>query len=320
MNRGSGLTPSLDLLVAGHTNLDRFLSVRTLPSPDRTAPLLDSRVELGGTAANIAIAASHWGVRTGIASRVGPDFPEDFVRTFRRAGVDVRGLERVRGERTPTAFIVTARSGSQMTLIDQGAMADASTARLPRPLIVAARWVHLTTGDPDYQLRIQAVCRRLGRPVAADPAQEIHYRWDRRRLRTLLSGAEILFGNAHEIRRTIALLGASGISGLLETVPLVVETRGTQGAAAYTRERTILRAAERPKQIRTLTGAGDAFRGGFYAGWLSGQPLERSLVAGLRSARCWIEDRAQFVRHKNHARPERTGDQPRRSRPSRGGP
>jgi sugar/nucleoside kinase (ribokinase family) len=293
---GSARPSRLDLLVSGHTNVDRFLSVRTLPDPDRTVPVLDVRVELGGTAANLALAASHWGVRTGIVSRVGPDFPEAFARALREVGIDLRGLERVRGERTPTAYIVTSRRESQLTLIDQGAMANASNARLRTRLLASARWVHLTTGDPDHQLRIQAECRRLGRPVAVDPAQEIHYRWDRRRLRALLSGAEILFGNTHEIRRAIALLGVSGISGLLETVPLVVETRGTEGAAAHSRVGSVRRPAERPSRIQGLTGAGDAFRGGFYAGWLSGQPLDRSLVAALRSARCWIEGRDQFMR------------------------
>jgi sugar/nucleoside kinase (ribokinase family) len=36
-------------------------------------------------------------------------------------------------------------------------------------------------------------------------------------------------------------------------------------------------------------GAGDSFRGGFYAGWFEGEELRRCLIAGTRAAARWME-------------------------------
>jgi sugar/nucleoside kinase (ribokinase family) len=285
----SAPTPSIDLLVVGHTNLDRFLEVREIPGADRTVPVTGSRVELGGTAANIARSAASWGVASAVASRVGDDFPIAFEERLAAQGVDVRGLERVRGARSPTCYIVEDGRGSQITLIDQGAMGDEPGARVPLSLLRASRWVHITTGPPALQLRVLAAARRLGRPVSADPAQEIHYRWRPRDLTELVRNSEIFFGNESEVRAVQKAFGAARPEELLSEVPLVVMTRGPKGVRAYSRAGTHEAQAERPRRLRQVTGAGDAFRGGFYAAWFAGQPLDGCLVAGVRSSRIWIE-------------------------------
>ena len=281
--------PPIDLLVVGHTNLDRFLDVRQLPEADRTVPVTGSRVELGGTAANIARSAASWGVASAVASRVGDDFPMAFEAALAADGVDIRGLERVRGSRSPTCYIVEDGAGSQITLIDQGAMADDAGARVPVGLLRESGWVHLTTGHPGFQLRVLAAARRLGRAVSADPAQEVHYRWRPEQLAELVRNAEILFGNEAEVAAVQKAFDARRPDDLLAEVPLVVMTRGPKGVRAYSRAGTVEVPAERPRRLRQVTGAGDAFRGGFYAAWFSGQPLDGCLVAGERSSRIWIE-------------------------------
>jgi 6-phosphofructokinase 1/ribokinase len=280
-----------DLLVSGHVIIDRFLSVRSFPEVDRTVPVLASRTELGGTATNIALSASRLGVATGLVARLGDGFPEEYIARLRASGVDVRGLERVRGRPTSTCTIVEDRTGAQRTLIDQGAMADTRGARLPLRWLGEYSWLHLTTADPAYQLRLLRAARVRGLRVAADPAQEIHYRWDRRSLGVLVRNSEILFGNRAEVARAMEFLAVRTPEGLLEFVPLVVQTEGRRGASAFSRNGTFHVRATRPTRVRTLVGAGDAFRGGFYAGWFSGQPLRDCLVAGTRSSARWIEGR-----------------------------
>ena len=278
-----------DLLVSGHVIIDRFLSVKSFPAADRTVPVLGGRAELGGTATNIVRAASRLGVATGLVARVGEGFPTDYVTALTRAGVDVRGLERVRGQPTPTCYIIEDRGGAQRTLIDQGVMGDASGAEVPTSWLAEYSWLHLTTADPRFQLRLQKAARARGLKVAADPAQEIHYRWDRRSFRELLRGSELLFGNRSEISRAMEFMGAARVEELLVYVPLVVRTEGDRGASAFSRAATVHVRAARPRRVRSLVGAGDAFRGGFYAGWFAGQPLAACLTAGTRSSARWIE-------------------------------
>lgn len=294
---------SLDLWVVGHTNLDHFLHVDQLPGRDRTVPIRARETHLGGTAANLALAAAAWGVRTGLVSRLGRDFPAAFRDRLALAGVDLRGVTVDPAIPSSACFIAEDGRGGQSTLIDQGPMRDGIGYDGPRAIFREAPWTHLATGSREYLLGVKSAVRAARGRVAVDPAQEIHYRWDRAGLRELLDGAEILFGNDHEIDRAMQLLGLRHLEDLLDDVPLVVRTEGRNGATAVSRSGVTHVGAVRPKQLRQVTGAGDAFRGGFYAGWFEGVPLEECLTAGVRSAARWIA---------GEARPPRPGVVPRR--------
>ncbi len=282
-----------ELLISGHVNVDRFLSVREFPAADRTVPLLGNRTSLGGTAGNLALVASGYGVATGLVAYVGTEFPDDFRTRLERSGIDLRGVRAVPGVATPTCFILEDRHGNQRTLIDQGPMGgDLRVPAIPLDWMREYSWVHLTTGDPAFQLRLAARARRIGLHVAADPAQEIHYRWNRPSFRELLAQSELLFGNRSEIRQAQRLLGARTPEELLAHVPLVVRTEGRGGASAFSRTGMEHVPAVLPRRATTAVGAGDAFRGGFYSAWFGGQPLEGCLRAGTRASRRWIEARS----------------------------
>jgi sugar/nucleoside kinase (ribokinase family) len=278
-----------DLLVAGHVNVDRFLTVRSFPPEDRTVPIVGTRSELGGTAANLALVAASFGVSTGVVARIGDGFPREFLTRLERAQVDVRAVTRVRGVSTPTCYIVEDERGGQRTLIDQGAEAQAARVSIPHAVLREYSWLHVTTGEPAYQLRLSRAARRAGLRISLDPAQEIHYRWDRRRFCDVLSTAEVLFGNRAEIDRATLLTDGSSPEELVRHVPLVVRTEGPNGATAFSRTGRVHVPPHRPRRRRRLVGAGDAFRGGFYAVWFAGEPLRGCLVAGTRSAARWIE-------------------------------
>lgn len=278
-----------ELLVAGHVNVDRFLRLPEFPADDRTVPVESHRVELGGTAANIARVAARYGVATGLVARVGEDFPPDFWASLRRARIDLRGVEHVTGQSTPTAYILEDHRSRQRTLMDQGPMRDGVRHRPAGPWLSDYAWLHLTTGPPDEQLRLLAQGSARGVRAAADPAQEVRYRWDRARLRRLLAGSEILFGNRAEIDHVARRLGVRGPEGLVARVPLVVRTEGPDGSTAWDRTGSVHVPGTSPRKIRTVVGAGDALRGGFYAAWFEGEALRDCLRAGNRAATRWLE-------------------------------
>lgn len=288
--------PPRDLLVAGHVNLDRFLHVAQLPTPDRTVPLEDVETRLGGPAATLARTAARNGVSVGVVTRIGPDFPPEFLRALRAAHIDVRGIETVPKQRSPTCFVLEDRRGRQMTAIDPGPMKDWRGARMPDAVLRSYRWLHLVTGAPAYQLALLERAQRWGVRVAADPAQEVHYLWKGPDLARLLRPSEMLFGNRAEIGRILELRGRASVRSLLEEVPLIVVTLGSSGAVAYHRagsERVAAIPVERPV---TLVGAGDAFRGGFYGAWFAGSPLRECLRGGIRAASTWMRTGGPPVR------------------------
>lgn len=282
-----GETP-LDLWVAGHTNLDHLLKVRELPASDRTVPILARETRLGGTAANIARAAAGAGVRVGLLSQVGSDFPASFRAALETEKVDLRGLESVAASPSSACFIAEDGKGGQFTFIDQGPFRDEGGWSPAERLLGEASWIHLTTGPPKDLLRLKESALARGLRVAVDPAQEVHYRWTAASLRELLEGAEILFGNAAEVRRAAELLERPSPESLVDLVPLVVVTRGAEGAESYSRVGVTRVPTDHSGPVAQVTGAGDAFRGGFYAAWFQGKALEPALHSGIRAASRWI--------------------------------
>jgi sugar/nucleoside kinase (ribokinase family) len=276
-------------LVSGHINVDRFLRVQRFPARDRTVPILGERTLLGGTAATIARVAARYGVTTGLVSRLGDGFPPTFWKALRTAQIDLSAVETVAGEPTPTCYILEDERHDQRTLIQQGPMATAAMARISAQALSTYTWLHLTTGNPRWHLALAAAARKQGTRIAADPAQEIDYLWDRGTLRRLLNGAEILFGNRHEVQRALRLLGLRRVTDLLELVPLIVRTEGREGATAFSRIGSVEVSATPARHVVSLVGSGDAFRGGFYAGWFAGEDLSHCLTAGTRAAARWIE-------------------------------
>jgi nucleoside kinase len=280
--------PRLELVVAGHANIDRFLSVAEWPELDRTVPLLAERSALGGTAATLARCAARAGVRVGLVARVGSEFPTEFLALLRRDGVALDGVERVPDARSPTCYVIEDGRGHQVTLIHQGPMGDPRGAAIPDDLLGRTDWLHLTTGAPRYLLQLKLAARRAGVRVAVDPAQEVHYLWNAGDLRRLLEGAEILFGNRSEIDRILALLHRRRVEELLTTVPLVIRTEGARGATAFARTGTVHAPAGAVPKGASVTGAGDAFRGGFYGAFFRGEPLGGALREGHRAATAWM--------------------------------
>jgi adenosine kinase len=279
-----------DLLIAGHVNVDEFLRIADFPPTDRTVPVIARRSELGGTATNIALTATRYGVVCGLVARVGAGFPPEFRARLTSGRIDLRGFETLPRRHTPTCYIIEDGAGGQRTLIDQGAMANGAPRRFRvGPWIADYSWLHLTTGPPDALLTLQRTARNAGLHVAADPGQETHYLWDGPHLRRMLGGAEVLWGNRSEIAKAASLLRVRSPEALLEYVPLVVRTEGPKGATAFSRAGAVHVRAARPRKVRTSVGAGDAFRGGFYAAWFSGQRLPECLGAGERAATRWLE-------------------------------
>lgn len=285
----SGRTRGLDLLVVGHLNLDAEVRVPFLPGSDRTVPVLHRKLSLGGTAANISRWSRRLGLRVALSAFVGPDLPPEFARRLRTEGVELRELVARPEEFTPVCWIFEDGRGHQLTVIDQGAMRDTSREALPLRSLREARVVHLTTGDPLYQLRTARAAHQQGKVVAFDPAQEVHYRWSAKDLREMLSLSEMLFVNEAECAQAQRLARASRPEDLLGQVPLVVVTRGARGARAYSREGRLDVPAARVKRFHRVTGAGDAFRGGFYRGWFAGEPLDRCLTWGCAAGAAAVD-------------------------------
>lgn len=277
--------------VFGHVALDYIVSVPKLPDRNTTIQVLGRRRYFGGTAGNLARAAGRLGLKASLASFVGRDFPRDYRAALQRDHVDLRDLRIVTGADTPAAWIFSDPRGNQIAVFDQGAMMDAPRRTLQRHSVQDVELVHIGTGRPEYYAKVARLAEDLGRPIAFDPSQEIQYVYRPARFRSLLAKAMYFFGNEAEILRAKHLVRATRTTDLLRYVEVLVVTRGARGSEILSRGSRIRVPRVKPRKVVDVTGAGDAYRAGFYAGLTHGYDLRRSGILGSAVASFVIEEK-----------------------------
>jgi sugar/nucleoside kinase (ribokinase family) len=97
------------------------------------------------------------------------------------------------------------------------------------------------------------------------------------------------FGNEAEVAQAKRFLRVGSTEGLLRFASVVIVTRGSRGSTIYTRDEKIRIPRVRPKRVVDVTGAGDAYRAGFYAGLSRGLDLRRCGILGSTVASFAVE-------------------------------
>ncbi|MDW5561605.1 MAG: carbohydrate kinase family protein [Methanomassiliicoccus sp.] len=277
------------LTVYGHVCLDQILALERFPEPNTSVDIREKHRYFGGTGANIATAAAALGVPTALVSYVGPDLPADFREFMESKGVDLSEVVTVEGYETSTVIVVTDSKEDQIAYVYQGPMRDMGRFEPRLDSARRSKVVHISTGRPEYYLPVMLECQRLGKEISFDPAQEIHRIWDRDTFREALPLATRLFGNRNELRTALKYMDAGGPEGLLAFVPEIITTRGKEGALAFTGQGTLSVPAAKPSAVIDPTGAGDAFRAGFYAGRYRGHGFLESMAYGNAAASFVLE-------------------------------
>ncbi len=220
----------------------------------------------GGIAPNIAYTMALLGVRPRVMATVGEDFA-DYRAFLEAAGVDTSLMEVVPGLFTASFFATTDQSNAQLASFYPGAMGVASKQSLtevrPRPDLVI-----VSPNAPEAMTKFAAECRALKVPYLYDPSQQI-LRLEGSELERDMEGAQFLFVNDYEFE-LIAKKTGWDLAQVLQHVRVVVVTRGKDGAHLYTGGEQVFIPTVTEERIVDPTGVGDAFRGGFLAGYAHG--------------------------------------------------
>ena len=253
--------------VFGHVALDIICSVSDFPRPNTTEAIVDKKMEFGGTAGNLAVHASSLGVKTALASYVGDDFPGEYRKFLKSKKIDLTDLVTIKGGRTSTVIMVSDDSHNQIGFVDQGVMLEQGRFPLQAHTISSSEIIHVGTGRPKYALQICQRAKRDGKRVAFDPAQEIHYVYEADSFAKVINESDMFFCNESELKVALGYLGLRHPEDLLDIVDIVINTLGKHGS------RILVKDCERidvppckAKKVVDTTGAGDAYRAGFYAG------------------------------------------------------
>ena len=233
--------------------------------------LVDSlKKQKGGTAGNIAYNLALLEIPVNILGSVGEDFDE--YQTFlQKAGVDVSNIKIVKNEQTSQAFITTDKADNQITSFYPGSMKNNSSLKIV-DLSEKPEFTVISPNDPKAMINFALECQKLEIPYMFDPGMQLP-RLTNQDLITGIKGAKILIGNDYEIGLLSSKLKVKS-EKLLENIKILITTLGEKGSIIQTKDQNIRIKAAKPKEVIDPTGAGDAYRAGFLAGYLQGLDLK----------------------------------------------
>ena len=250
--------------------------------------------EPGGAVLHAALAANLWGCRVGILSVVGSDYPAAALDALAARGIDLAGVRSLGGPGGRAWLLHEPSARRVIHHLDGPSHAAISPTPTDLPAAWhAARGIHLAPMPLERQLelaRFLATGNTQSPPfVSLDPFEivrdETAARW-----REPLAHVDALFAGEDDLRlsgSTADTLG--GLAG--DRLRLLVLKQAERGGMLLDRQAADThRWNARADEVVDVTGAGDAFAGGFLAGWLATGDIPSSLAQGVVSASFVLED------------------------------
>ena len=239
----------MSVLIVGSTALD---SIKT---PKAENPRL-----LGGSASHASVAASFFGP-VKLVGVVGEDFPERYIRLYRRHGIDLKGLQRLPGKTFHWSGEYEANMNNRRTLRTELGVFEKFTPELPAAY-QAAPFVLLANIAPALQHHVLDQMRRP-RFVAAD-TMDLWLKVARPDLVRLLKRLDAFVLNDSEAQQ---LTGEDNLLAALKQIhrlgpKYVVIKQGSHGSVLSGPRGLFVCPAYPLRKVVDPTGAGDSFVGG----------------------------------------------------------
>lgn len=276
------------LSVYGHVTIDQIISIKRFPKINESVDVISKNTTLGGTGTNIAMAAAKLGVPTAICAFVGEDFPERYEDEMKTSGLFMNEMIKVNEYETSQAIVINDSQLEQKVIFYQGPQGSASKLNIAlTDNARSSKYVHFCTGEPEYYISMMKMIRPYGQNISIDPAQEIYKMWDTEKMDRALSLSDNLFCNSYEAKVIEEYLGIQDVMDLDKE--LVVRTNGEKGSVAKIKNEIVEIPMIKGNGFTDATGAGDAYRAGFYCGLYNGYDTHDSLILASATASFVVE-------------------------------
>ncbi len=240
----------------------------------------------GGIAPNIAYSMALLGEKPHVMATVGEDFAE-YRSWLESKGIDTSMMKVIPGSVTASFFCNTDRSNNQIASFFPGAMGCATQLSFKKFKGERPDLVVISPNDPEAMKQYVAECRELGIPYLYDPSQQI-VRLTKEELWMGIEGSLALFVNDYEFGLVQKMIGITS-QDMLQYLQFMVVTCGRHGSTVYTREKEYHIPVIKPEPMIEPTGVGDAYRGGFLAGYSHALDLETCAQMGTLAATYCLE-------------------------------
>lgn len=227
--------------------------------------------QFGGTAGNIAYTLKLLGVTPDILAPVGNDFAP-YKAFLQKHHIGLSHIAVHNDVSTSAYFVMTDKEDNQIGSFFLGATKyakDLSIAKVQKSS--KKSFVILSPTEPGAMKKYVKECISHNYAYLYDPAFQIG-NFSPTELREGIMGAQIFIGNDYEIALIEQKLEISH-EELITMVPILISTLGSRGSIIETRKEAIHVKPAKPSDGSDPTGAGDAYRAGFVAGFLRGLDL-----------------------------------------------
>lgn len=247
--------------------------------------------ERGGTAGGISYGLALLDSNPLLLATAGDDF-DKYAAFLKDAGVDLGHLKILHEESTSIAMILTDKKNNQITAFHPGAMNGADSLSLKN---IEGDFLIIAPTKPEAMEKAAAEATELKLPYLYDPGMQLP-RLSDEQLMAGIEGAEILVANDYEMGIITKRLMIND-EGLMNKVKILITTLGEKGSLIQTKDLSIEVKAAKPVEVLDPTGAGDAYRAGFLAGYLRGFDLK---VCGQMGsiASCYVVEKYGTTNHR----------------------
>ena len=248
----------------------------------------------GGSAANTLAGLSTLGLQCAFIGQVADDqLGKVFRHDMRATGIDFDTPARDGEPATGRVLIFVTPDGERTMNTFLGAGQFLPSEALDEDLIAQAGILYLEgyLWDPEEprkaMRRAIEVARKAGRKIAFTASESFVIDRHGDDFRSMIDDGviDILFVNEGELA---TLTGEddfeAGVAAVAGKVPVLVATKGEQGAIAIAHGERAEVAAQPIDKVVDTTGAGDQFAAGFLSGYARGAPLDVCLKRGAIAA------------------------------------
>jgi len=274
-----------DIVTVGHFAVDLITSPR-INKPKPT---------LGGPPTYVSLAAIALGAKVSVISKVGGDFPAEYIRWLKSRGVNLSTVTVIEDAKT-TRFRIDYTNGERTLKLESRAP---SIGAKDMPDDLKARAVQVSPIANEVSSGVISKARDLADTLSIDPQGLVRsFREDGTVYLTgmrepeILGKADIYKSSMDEVRvitqqtdlgRAVRRIHKYGVR-------IVMVTMGRRGSLLSIDGRMHQVPTYEPREVVDMTGAGDAFIGAFLAEYVKGEEPLWCACVGSASASILIEN------------------------------
>jgi len=226
----------------------------------------DIKKNYGGCAGNIAYTINLLGGKPFPVAVFGSDGAE-YREYLLGLGISTKYMILSKEKLSSSATIITDKENNQITAYHIGAGAHAGAISL-KEIEEPIDFGIIAPADKDAMILHADQLSQKGIPFAFDPGQQLHVLAADEFL-GILSKAAFYISNDYELKVAEKLTGKSS-QELLEYCSVIITTLGHEGSVIKTKEGELRISPCRTDVVVDPTGAGDAFRAGFFTAHVKG--------------------------------------------------